>query len=104
MTDLDTPYESTLCGKCGHTVQIGDYPFCRGSVTDHLGGCYGVIGDDIPGGLEIRHGLCNEDGTPRKYYSKTEINREAKRRGLSNNVEHVTGPGTDKSPHTTRWV
>jgi hypothetical protein len=48
--------------------------------------------------------LCNPDGSPRRFYSKTEIAREASRRGLVNHVEHVTGRGTDKNPHTTRWV
>ena len=38
--------------------------------------------DDIVGGLEIFHGLCNEDGTPRTYYSQSEITAECKRRGL----------------------
>jgi hypothetical protein len=63
-----------------------------------------VHGDDIPGGLEIRHGLCNADGSPRKYYSKTEIAREAKKRGLTNHVTHVPDKGSDKNKHTTRWV
>jgi len=40
--------------------------------------------DDIPGGMEIQHGLCNADGTPRKYYSRSEINLEAQKRGLMN--------------------
>lgn len=64
-----------------------------------------IIGDDIPGGIDIRHGLCNEDGSPRRYYSKSEIAAEAKRRGLVNRVEHVTDPrtGSDKNPHTIRW-
>jgi hypothetical protein len=64
----------------------------------------GVISDDIPGGIEIRHGLCNPDGTPRRYYSHTEIRKEAERRGLVNIVEHAPGPGSDKSRHTTRWT
>ena len=63
-----------------------------------------VIGDDIPGGIEIKHGLCNEDGSPRRYYSKSEIAAEAKRRGLVNRVEHTTEKGTDKNRHTTKWV
>lgn len=63
-----------------------------------------VIGDEIPGGVEIRHGLCNEDGSPRRYYSKSEMAREASRRGLVNVVEHKPLRGTDKSPHTSRWV
>jgi hypothetical protein len=63
-----------------------------------------VITDEIPGGVQIRHGLCNEDGTPRTYYSHSEIAAEAKRRGMMNYVEHVSPPGSDKSKHTTRWV
>lgn len=63
-----------------------------------------VIGDEIPGGIWIRHGLCNPDGTPRKYYSHSEIKAEAKRRGLTNIVEHKTAKDSDKAPHTTRWI
>jgi hypothetical protein len=64
----------------------------------------GVIPDEIPGGVWIRHGICNPDGSPRKYYSRSEMAAEAKRRGVINLVEHVTQQGTDKSPHTSRWV
>lgn len=63
-----------------------------------------VISDEIPGGLEIRHGLCNEDGSPRVYYYKSDIAKEAARRGMENLVRHTTERGTDKSKHTTRWV
>lgn len=64
-----------------------------------------VIQDSIEGGIWIRHGLCDEvTGEPKKYYSKTEIRAEEKRRNYSNIVTHVTPPGSDKSPHTTRWV
>ena len=63
-----------------------------------------VIGDDIPGGVWIHHGLCDPvTGEPRKYYSKSEMAAEAKRRGILNNVRHVGGKGSDKSEHTTRW-
>lgn len=92
-----------LCDKCGYDIQIGDYPFCKGSVESHVGGVYGVVRDDIPGGVEIKHGLCNPDGSPKRYYSMTEIKKEAKARGLYNHVEHVTEPGTDKSKFTTKW-
>lgn len=63
-----------------------------------------VHGDDIPGGILMHHGVCNADGTPRRYYSKSEIVREAKRRGLHNHVEHIPDRGSDKSKNTTRWV
>lgn len=63
-----------------------------------------VIGDDIPGGYWVRHGICNPDGTPRKYYTKSEMKKEAERRGLVNRVEHVSPQDTDKARHTTRWI
>lgn len=64
-----------------------------------------MCGDDIPGGLLVEHGICNPDGTPRRYYSKSEMAREAKRRGLTNWVEHKPdNRDTDKSAHTQRFV
>lgn len=106
------PLFDLICSNGHEQIDIwanryDDRPTCPicGQTTDTLWRSpAAVIGDDIPGGVEIRHGLCNEDGSPRKYYSKSEINREAKRRGLRNHVEHVTPPGTDKSKHTTRWT
>ena len=83
-----------LCAACGGTAPR---VWLRGRTS-------AVIGDDIPGGVEIRHGLCNEDGSPRRYYSKSEMAREAKARGLENTVRHAPLRGTDKSPHTSRWV
>lgn len=41
-----------------------------------------VRSDDIPGGLVIEHGLCNEDGSPRTYYSRSEIRLECEKRGF----------------------
>jgi hypothetical protein len=88
------------CEKCQAILEIGDWPFCP-----HGKGNSNVIPDDIPGGVWIRHGICNEDGSPRKYYSRSAMEKEAKRRGLVRWVEHVTNPqsGSDKSPHTKRW-
>lgn len=89
------------CESCNKPIEIGDWPWCP-----HGKGTNNVIGDDIPGGIEIRHGICNPDGSPKKYYSKGEMNKEAKARGVTNIVEHVTDPrsGSDKSPFTTRWI
>lgn len=66
-----------------------------------------VVGDDIPGGILIKHGVCNEDGTPRRFYSKSEIRRAAKEKGLTwggDHTEHVPSRGSDRNPHTSRWV
>jgi hypothetical protein len=63
-----------------------------------------VHGDDIPGGVWIRHGICNADGTPRRYDSHSEMKREAKARGLVNFVEHVGTKGGDRNKYTQRFV
>lgn len=67
-----------------------------------------VIGDDLPGGVMIRHGICNPDGTPKRYDSKTEIRRAAKKAGLEWGHDlnrHVPTPGSDKNKfgHTAKW-
>jgi hypothetical protein len=84
---------SPPCRECGLTTE-------RAWLTKSNA----VIPDEIPGGIWIRHGICNEDGTPRKYYSKSEMIAEAKRRGLTNAVRHIGTQGSDKSPHTIAWT
>lgn len=41
-----------------------------------------VWADDIPGGLEIAHGLCHENGTPRRFDSRSAIRQAAAVKGL----------------------
>lgn len=82
------------CSACGATTQ-------RAWLTRPSA----VIGDDIPGGIEIRHGICNDDGSPRRFYSKSEMARAAAEKGLVNYVRHVPdNKGTDKSKNTVRWI
>lgn len=109
------PMYDRKCDSCGETkidlyegINIPD-PFCDkcdGGCLRRawLGHANHVIADDIPGGIWIDNGICNEDGTPRKYYSKSEMARVAKERGMVNMVRHTTEKGTDKNPHTTRWI
>ena len=56
------------------------YPTCPqcGEQTERLWTASGgIIGDAIPGGVLISHGagMINPDGTPKRYYSKTDIKR-----------------------------
>lgn len=59
-----------------------------------------IIPDDIPGGLVID----NLDKTPITVYSKSQLRAEAAARGLSQHVVHRPQQGSDKSPHTSRWI
>lgn len=93
---------SRCCPECGELLLVGQWPFCKPGrghdpfVASHLA----VVQDSIPGGLVIE----NMSSTPITVYSKSDYKREMKARGLVNKVEHVGVPGTDKSPHTTRWA
>ena len=90
-------------------LKIGERPPCPtcGKPTSTLWrSSSNVVGDDIPGGYVVRHGLVGPNGEPMKFYSKSAIAAEAKRRGLVNYVEHTTDPrsGSDKSKFTKRWI
>lgn len=61
-----------------------------------------VIGDEID--ITVKHGLCHEDGTPRRFRSRQEWLRAQKEKGMVNFVRHVPPPGTDKSKYTVRWI
>ena len=88
---------SVICEKCGTELQIGQYPFCNGDASKHqTTGAY-IASDDIPGGIEIRHGICNPDGTPKRYYSKTEIKRALNEKGYQ-----IAGD-TPGRPYNVGW-
>lgn len=72
---------------------------CGAAIT-HLFRGMNMIGDDIPGGMRVE----NLGGKPITVYSKSELKFEAAKRGLSQHVKHVGVPGSDRSPHTTRWI
>ena len=60
-----------------------------------------IHGDDkVIGGLEIEH----LDHRPVTVYSRSELKREMDARGLQHMVRHAPEQGSDKSPHTTRWI
>lgn len=61
-----------------------------------------VIGDECD--ITVAHGLCHEDGTPKRFRSKADLRAEAKATGWTNMVQHVGQRGSDKSPHTSRWI
>ncbi len=61
-----------------------------------------VVGDECD--VTVRHGICNADGSPRRYTSKAEMRQEAVKKGLVNTVRHQGKMGSDKSDHTVKWT
>ncbi len=87
----------TKCEACGAELHIGDFPFCGGDASKHQPYGGHAIGDECD--VVVKHGICNEDGTPRRYRSRAEMAKVAKERGLVNYVRHIDG-----SKHTQRFV
>lgn len=68
-------------------------PICQESTETYWSGVKALVnGDEIPGGLEIRHAICNPDGSPKRYYSKSEIRKAAADAG------YTIGGETPKMP------
>ena len=84
-----------ICEKCGQPLQIGEWPFCPHGMPLH-----GLkqLGDEIDEWNE------NVGPEPVHFTSRAERARYLKEHGLIEFVRHVGTPGSDKSPHTTRWV
>lgn len=71
-----------ICDKCGHDIQLGEFPFCKGDAADHGSVTrFSVIGDDIPGGMLVPHAICHPDGTPKRYYTKSSMAAAARAKG-----------------------
>lgn len=95
------------CKTCGWTAEIYAQPFehpacprCGGKTERIYLGGYGVLPDEIPGGLVVE----NLGHRPVTVHSKSELKFEAEKRGLVQAVRHVGVAGSDKNPHTSRWI
>lgn len=107
--------QDIICTQCGH-IEIDKYVDldlldtceCGGEFDRVLlenGKANSVIGDDIPGGLEIKNLLVGPNGEPTKWYTKSAIRAAAKEKGYHwGAVDHVPSRGSDKAKHTSRWV
>lgn len=94
----------TTCEKCGKPLEMGEYPFCGGR-NNHgfpIGGGLTIIGDEWQGGGSRT--FENIDSVPRTFENKSQWKRFMAERGLVNRVEHKPMPGSDRSPHTQRFV
>lgn len=70
-----------ICERCFKALAEGEHGLFLCPLEPRPYGL-AVRPDTIVGGLVIEHGLCNEDGSPRTYYSHSEIALECQKRGL----------------------
>jgi hypothetical protein len=82
--NYDIPWN---CPECTSPSELADRP--RSTIM--------IATDDIPGGYDVRHGVCHEDGTPRRFYSKTELKRALNEKGL------VISGDTPGKPYRVNW-
>lgn len=69
------------CERCYRALSVGEHGLgCCPLEPRPVG--MALRPDSIPGGLVIEHGLCNADGTPRRYDSHSEIRLECAKRNL----------------------
>jgi len=97
-SDTPTPAVSSaddICEACGAVLVVGSWPWCP-----HGLGVNAVQDDSIIGGEVIE----NLTDKPITVYSKSERKRLLKETGHDEFVRHIGTPGSDKSPHTTRWT
>ena len=102
------PRYSQHCCACAWQddifVPVGTHPPCPqcGGQTERLwsGTSAGVTQDSWEGGKTFE----NLGHDPVTLYSRSELKRELKARGLQEMVRHVPVPGSDRSPHTSNWA
>ena len=61
---------------------------------------FSVVADTIPGGMVIE----NLSPHPQTFYSKSDFKAAMAAAGVEQHVQHRGLPGSDKSPHTQRFV
>lgn len=84
------------CPTCGKPVSPGDWPWCPHG-RDYR---YSCIPDDY--GRDI---VCETMAhEPVTYRTRSERRRLMREHGVIETVRHVGQQGSDKSPHTTRWI
>lgn len=86
--------DATKIGLVIHDREL----WCRVCIAEEkglIGLAHGVVGDEID--IWVRHGLCNPDGSPRRFRSRKEMAAVAKERGMVNMVRTATTPGPN--PH-----
>jgi hypothetical protein len=91
-----------ICEKCGSDATVVGIVIheetkqlwcrtCQSEWRGHANPAHCVIGDEID--IEIKHGLCHADGSPRRVRSREDLKRLAEKKGMTNYVQHERTPG-----------
>jgi hypothetical protein len=70
-----------ICDRCYQPADIGEHGLYKCPLEARQRTAV-VWQDSIEGGIEIAHGLCHADGTPRRFDSRTAIREAARAKGL----------------------
>lgn len=92
------PWEGEILAKVGENPPC---PTCGCETERVWRGRSAAVQDDTIIGGEVME---NVGHTPVTVYSKSERRRVMTERGLQEFVRHVGEQGSDKSPHTSRWI
>jgi hypothetical protein len=84
-----------ICDRCYTSTDDGEHGHMLCPLEPRRAGVE-VLSDSIPGGIWIKHGICNDDGTPKRYDSLTDIRRAANEKGW-------TLSGDTPKPYKVKW-
>ncbi len=69
-----------VCERCYRLSEVGEHGVGLCPLQPRRAPV--VRPDSIPGGVQLAHGLCNPDGSPRRFDSQSEISRACREKGL----------------------
>lgn len=83
------------CDRCGAALQVGMYPFCKGTPEGHVGATFHAQADDVPGGFWVE----NAWREPRWFSSQSSYEQALDADGLMLKPHYVPG-----SKHLSNWA
>ncbi len=101
-TVSSTQYTTTICERCYQSLAVGEHGLYRCPLEPRQAAR--VRPDSIPGGVLIAHGLCNPDGTPRRFDSQSEIRQACAVKGLTPWTDVYTEDRTKDARVYADWL
>lgn len=68
------------CDRCYQPSDVGEHGLYKCPLQPRVSTA--IWGDEIVGGIEIAHGICNEDGSPKRYDSRSAIRQACAVKGI----------------------